>query len=135
MTPAEVKDKLEKATRLYVQADKEKNPSKLTMIPGVHSEEDLAELAENPPSYTMLLQLEEKIRDLRLKGIPNVERANVQLDDKTGEYYLSTIGSNLSRVSEIETIDRSRTYTNNIIEIYEYLGIEAARQAIKNEFS
>ena len=133
MTAAEVKDKLEKATRLYVQADKEKNPSKLTMIPGVHSEEDLAELAENPPSYTMLLQLEEKIRDLRLKGIPNVERANVQLDDKTGEYYLSTIGSNLSRVSEIETIDRSRTYTNNIIEIYEYLGIEAARQAIINE--
>tara|TARA_B100001248_G_C27374070_1_gene453212 strand:+ start:100 stop:1674 length:1575 start_codon:yes stop_codon:yes gene_type:complete len=134
MTASEVKDKLEQATRLFVQADKDGNKaSKLTMIPGVHSEEDLADLAENPPSYTMLLQLEEKIRDLRLKGIPNVERANVQLDDKTGEYYLSTIGSNLSRVSEIETIDRSRTYTNNIIEIYEYLGIEAARQAIVNE--
>ena len=134
MTASEVKDKLEQATRLFVQADKDGNKaSKLTLIPGVHSEEDLADLAENPPSYTMLLQLEEKIRDLRLKGIPNVERANVQLDDKTGEYYLSTIGSNLSRVSEIETIDRSRTYTNNIIEIYEYLGIEAARQAIVNE--
>ena len=133
MSAAEVKDKLERATRLFVQADKEKNPSKLTLIPGVYSEEDLAELAENPPSYTMLLQLEEKIRDMRLKGIPNIERANVQLDDKTGEYYLSTIGSNLSRISEIETIDRSRTYTNNIIEIYDHLGIEAARQAIVNE--
>jgi DNA-directed RNA polymerase subunit A" len=133
MSAAEVKDKLERATRLFVQGDKPKNPSKLTLIPGVHSEEDLAELAENPPSYTMLLQLEEKIRDMRLKGIPNIERANVQLDDKTGEYYLSTIGSNLSRVSEIETIDRSRTYTNNIIEIYDHLGIEAARQAIVNE--
>ncbi len=133
MSAAEVKDKLERATRLLVQGDKEKNPSKLTLIPGVYSEEDLAELAENPPSYTMLLQLEEKIRDMRLKGIPNIERANVQLDDKTGEYYLSTIGSNLSRISEIETIDRSRTYTNNIIEIYDHLGIEAARQAIVNE--
>ena len=133
MSAAEVKDKLERATRLFVQADKEKNPSKLTLIPGVYSEEDLAELAENPPSYTMLLQLEEKIRDMRLKGYPNIERANVQLDDKTGEYYLSTIGSNLSRISEIETIDRSRTYTNNIIEIYDHLGIEAARQAIVNE--
>ena len=133
MSAAEVKDKLERATRLLVQGDKPKNPSKLTLIPGVHSEEDLADLAENPPSYTMLLQLEEKIRDMRLKGIPNIERANVQLDDKTGEYYLSTIGSNLSRVSEIETIDRSRTYTNNIIEIYDHLGIEAARQAIVNE--
>ena len=50
MTGAEVKDKLERATRLFVQADKEKNPSTLTLIPGVHSEEDLAELAENPPS-------------------------------------------------------------------------------------
>jgi len=133
MTAAEVKDKLERATRLLVQADKEKNPSTLTLIPGVHSEDDLAELAENPPSYTMLLQLEEKIRDMRLKGIPGIERANPQLDDKTGEYYLSTIGSNLQRISELESIDRSRTYTNNIIEIYDYLGIEAARQAIVNE--
>jgi DNA-directed RNA polymerase subunit A" len=133
MTPAEVKDKLERALRLYVEADKEKNPSTLTLIPGIQTEEDMKTLAENPPSYTELLQLEDKIRDMRLKGVPNVERANVQLDDKTGEYYLSTIGSNLSRISDMEGIDRSRTYTNNIIEIYEYLGIEAARQAIVNE--
>ena len=133
MTGMEVKDKLERALRLYVQADKEKNPGTLTIIPGVHNEEDLADLQDNPPSYTMLLQLEEKIRDMRLKGIPSIERANVQYDDKKGEYYLSTIGSNLSRVSEIESIDRSRTYTNNIIEIFNYLGIESARQAIINE--
>jgi len=133
MTPAEVKDKLERALRLYVEADKEKNPSTLTLIPGIQTEEDMKTLAENPPSYTELLQLEDKIRDMRLKGVPNIERANVQLDDKTGEYYLSTIGSNLSRISDMEGIDRSRTYTNNIIEIYEYLGIEASRQAIVNE--
>jgi len=133
MTPAEVKDKLERALRLYVEADKEKNPSTLTLIPGIQTEDDMKTLAENPPSYTELLQLEDKIRDMRLKGVPNIERANVQLDDKTGEYYLSTIGSNLARISDMEGIDRSRTYTNNIIEIYEYLGIEAARQAIVNE--
>ena len=133
MTPAEVKDKLERALRLYVEADKEKNPSTLTLIPGIQTEEDMKTLAENPPSYTELLQLEDKIRDMRLKGVPNIDRANVQLDDKTGEYYLSTIGSNLARISDMEGIDRSRTYTNNIIEIYEYLGIEASRQAIVNE--
>ena len=133
MTPAEVKDKLERALRLYVEADKEKNPSTLTLIPGIQTEDDMKTLAENPPSYTELLQLEDKIRDMRLKGVPNIERANVQLDDKTGEYYLSTIGSNLARISDMEGIDRSRTYTNNIIEIYEYLGIEASRQAIVNE--
>ena len=106
MTPAEVKDKLERALRLYVEADKEKNPSTLTLIPGIQTEEDMKTLAENPPSYTELLQLEDKIRDMRLKGVPNIDRANVQLDDKTGEYYLSTIGSNLARISDMEGIDR-----------------------------
>ncbi|MAL52167.1 MAG: DNA-directed RNA polymerase subunit A'' [Euryarchaeota archaeon] len=133
MTGAEVREKLTRATRLHVIANKEKNPTVLTLIPNVHSAEDLDTLAENPPSYTMLLQLEEKIRDLRLKGIPGVERANVQFNDKTGEHYLATIGSNLARINEIEAIDRSRTYTNNIIEIYDQLGIEAARQAIVDE--
>lgn len=133
MTGAEIKDKLERALRLYIQADKEKNPRLLTIIPGIQNEADLEDMAENPPSYTELLQLEDKIRDLRLKGVPSVERANVQLDEKTGEIYLSTIGSNLARVSDMEGIDRTRTYTNNIIEIYNYLGIEAARQAIINE--
>jgi len=133
MTPNEVRDKLQRALRLHILADKEKKPKVLTIIPGVQREEDLADLNENPPSYTELLQLEDKVKDLRLKGIPNIERANVQKDDQTGEYYLSTIGSNLSRVSDLESIDRSRTYTNNIIEIYNYLGIEAARQSIINE--
>ena len=48
MTGMEVKDKLERALRLYVQADKEKNPGTLTIIPGVHNEEDLAELQDTP---------------------------------------------------------------------------------------
>ena len=67
MTGAEVQDKLSRALRLYVEADKEKNPGTLTLIPGVQDEEDKKSLAENPPSYTELLQLEDKIRDLRLK--------------------------------------------------------------------
>ena len=49
MTGMEVKDKLERALRTLVQADKEKNPGVLTIIPGVATEEDLADLEENPP--------------------------------------------------------------------------------------
>jgi DNA-directed RNA polymerase subunit A" len=131
MTGIEVAEKLSTAIRLYVEPDAEKRPKTLTIIPGRKKEEDKDVI----PSYTELLQLEDKIRDLRLKGIPGIVRANVQIEESTGEYYLSTIGSNLARVSDIEIIDRSRTYTNNITEIYEYLGIEAARQAIVNELS
>ena len=133
MSGGEVVDKLGKALRLYIDVDNESKPRNITIIPGVQKKEDMEKLDAEPPSYTQLLQLEDKVRDLRLKGIPNIERANVQRNDQTDEFYISTIGSNLPRVSEVEGINRSMTYTNNIIEIYEYLGIEAARQSIMNE--
>ena len=134
MTGAEVRDKLSRALRLYIQADNEDRPKVLTIIPGISKEDDLATLASDPPTYTALLQLEEKIKKLRLKGLADVARANVQGPSRdTGEYYISTIGSNLAKVSEFAGVDRARTYTNNIEEINQYLGVEAARQAIINE--
>ncbi len=134
MTGAEVRDKLSRALRLYIQADDEDRPKVLKVIPGVTKEDDLAELANDPPTYTALLQLEDKVKKLRLKGLPDIVRANVQGPNRdTGEYYIATIGSNLAKVSEFAGVDRGRTYTNNINEIYGYLGVEAARQAIINE--
>ena len=134
MNGREVMDKLSRALKLYVQADNPDRPKQLKLIPGVSKEDDLANLAADPPTYTALLQLEDKVKKLRLKGLPGIARANVQGPDKnTGEYYIATIGSNLSKVSEFAGVDRSRTYTNNIVEIYQYLGIEAARQSIISE--
>ena len=136
MTGAEVRDKLSKSLRLYVGADVDDNPRELTIVPGIKKEDDLKELAANPPTYTDLLALEDKVRKIKLKGVKDVIRANIQGPTKdTGEYYISTIGSNLSKVSEFQGVDRSRTYTNNIMEIVKYLGIEAARQSIINEMS
>lgn len=48
-------------------------------------------------------------------------------------WVLDTIGTNLLDVLGIDYIDNSRTISNDIIEIYNVLGIEAARQAIYNE--
>ncbi|MCH1592315.1 MAG: DNA-directed RNA polymerase subunit A'', partial [Candidatus Thalassarchaeaceae archaeon] len=134
MNGAEVKDKLSRALRLYIQSDSVDKPSELYIFPGVAKKDDLETLATDPPTYTDLLQLEDKIKKLQLKGIRGIARANVQAGEN-GEYYISTIGSNLPKVSEFAGIDRSRTYTNNINEIQSYLGIEAARQAIINEMS
>ena len=115
MSGAEVRDKLQKALRLYIQADNEDKPKVLKVIPGVTKEDDLATLANDPPTYTALLQLEDKVKKLRLKGLPDIVRANVQGPNKdTGEYYIATIGSNLSKVSLFDGVDRGRTYRNNI---------------------
>ena len=48
-------------------------------------------------------------------------------------WVLDTIGTNLLDVLSLDFIDNKRTTSNDIIEIYHVLGIEAARQAIYNE--
>jgi DNA-directed RNA polymerase beta' subunit len=48
-------------------------------------------------------------------------------------WVLDTIGTNLLDVLGLDFIDNKRTISNNIVEIYNILGIEAARQAIYNE--
>ena len=50
-------------------------------------------------------------------------------------WVLDTVGSNLFDVLALDYIDSKRTITNNIQEVYNVLGIEAARQAIFDEIS
>ena len=47
---------------------------------------------------------------------------------------LDTVGTNLTDILAIPYIDTTKTYSNNIPEIYKVLGIEAARQSIYREF-
>jgi DNA-directed RNA polymerase II subunit RPB1 len=50
-------------------------------------------------------------------------------------WVLDTIGTNMMDVLALDYIDPNRTFSNNIVEIYETFGIEAARQAIYNELA
>jgi DNA-directed RNA polymerase subunit A" len=76
-------------------------------------------------------RLRERILTLRLKGIKSIKRVLIQKENE--EYILHTDGSNLSEVLKIKGIDPNRVYTNNVSEIAEVLGIEAARAAIIKE--
>jgi len=48
-------------------------------------------------------------------------------------WVLDTTGSNLMETLSLDFIDHTRTYSNDIKEIFDVLGIEAARQVIYNE--
>ena len=48
---------------------------------------------------------------------------------------LDTIGTNLLDILSNTLIDSTRTYSNNIMEMKEVLGIEAARQCLFQEIS
>lgn len=87
----------------------------------------------NEPSYRELLQLAKKIHTITLKGIEGIKRVVIRKDGE--EYTLYTEGSMLKEVLYIEGVDITRTSTNNIGEIYEVFGIEAARNSIIKEAS
>jgi DNA-directed RNA polymerase subunit A' len=67
----------------------------------------------------------------RVKGVPDIRR--VLVTEETGEWVIRTDGSNLSAVLDISGIDPTRTTTNNVHEIAETLGIEAARNSLMRE--
>ncbi|MFC1787511.1 DNA-directed RNA polymerase subunit A'' [Halobacteriota archaeon] len=83
------------------------------------------------PSYRELLQLVEKIRGMALKGIEGIKRIVIRKED--GEYVLYTEGSALKKILQCDGIDPTRVKTNNINEIADVLGIEAARNSIISE--
>jgi len=82
-------------------------------------------------SYQNLFQLAEHVRNVIVQGIDDIMRVVVRKE--AGEYILYTEGSNLKDVFDIAGVDTTRTRTNNISEIAQVLGVEAARNAIIHE--
>jgi DNA-directed RNA polymerase subunit A" len=82
-------------------------------------------------SYKRLQQLLEITKALKIKGIEGIARAILRKEPEG--YVVYTEGSNLARVLQIPSVDHSRIQTNNILEINDVLGIEAARAAIIRE--
>ncbi len=81
-----------------------------------------------------------------MRGINHVNKVSprkiqnmVTLEDgkfvKKDAWVLDTTGSNLLQVLGLDFIDYIRTYSNDIREVFDVLGIEAARQMLFNEIS
>ena len=86
------------------------------------------------------------LNNIVLRGIKNINKVILRkvkdnLVEKAGSYVkqdiwvLDTIGTNMLDVLGLDYIDPTRTYSNDIIEIFNVLGMEAARQAIYNELA
>ena len=89
------------------------------------------------------------LNDIVIKGVKGVNSASMEKTDnilyKMGQksedytpkstWILYTEGSNLLDIFSHPHVDASRTFTNNIYEIYDTLGIEAAREVILSEIT
>jgi DNA-directed RNA polymerase II subunit RPB1 len=96
-------------------------------------------------------EFEQKFTATIVKGIPGISHVimdkikenvtedvvmtegNIYVPDD--EWILMTKGSNLEEVLIQEHVDPTRTISNDVIEVYEIFGIEAARNIIYREFS
>lgn len=84
------------------------------------------------PSYKKLLNVNESLKDLKVKGIDGIKRIIIRKEPEEG-YVIYSEGSNLDKVLEIEGVDPYRTTTNDIQAVGRVLGIEAARNIIIQE--
>jgi len=97
----------------------------------IEENENVLSLKIKTPSLKALRKRLPKVREIHLKGVQNIKR--VIMRKEVDGYVLYSEGSNLKEVFEIEGVDTTKTTTNNIIEIQEVLGVEAARNAIIRE--
>ena len=86
------------------------------------------------------------LKNVVLRGVKGIDKVILRkikdnMVENNGVYkkrdiwVLDTIGTNLLDVLALDYIDSSRTFSNDIVEIYNVLGIEAARQVIFNELA
>ncbi len=90
-------------------------------------------IKSDEPSYKKLQRISEDTKACPIKGVEGIQRAVIRRVG--GHYVVYTEGSNLEKVLEIAHVDKKSTSTNSILEIFEVLGVEAARNAIINEAS
>lgn len=101
----------------------------------------------------MLKRLEKHLLDsCTLRGVVGIERAFlnkgtklVEMDDgslvadknidKCIEWYLDTQGTSMREVLTVDGVDASRTYTNDLWQVVDVFGIEAARSALMRELT
>jgi DNA-directed RNA polymerase subunit A' len=78
-----------------------------------------------------LFTLRNKILNMKLKGIPGITRVTVVKEGE--EWLIQTAGSNLAKVVMIPGVDSKRVVTNNVHEVAQVFGIEAARATLIRE--
>ena len=101
-------------------------------------------LDQSDQIYVLKNFQDQLLQNIVLRGVKGINKVVLRkvidnmvehngLYKKQDIWVLDTIGTNLLDVLGLNYIDNTRTTSNDIVEIYNVLGIEAARQAIYNE--
>ena len=101
-------------------------------------------ILDNEDMISKLKLMEQTIMNLIIKGVDKIKKASMFLqkslvDFEEGNYIkkpqwiIDTTGSNLMEILQHDFVDSYNTISNNIVEVYNIFGIEAARNLILQE--
>ena len=108
------------------------------------SKKSLTPLDQSDQIYMLKNFQDQLLNNTVLRGVKNLNNVMLRkIKDNVTEqgdvfkrsdiWVLDTAGTNLMDVLALDYIDTSRTFSNDIVEVFNVLGIEAARQSIYNE--
>jgi len=81
--------------------------------------------------FKTMYKLKEKIKETVISGVKDISQVIVTTRGK--DYVILTFGSNLKEIMQIKGVDIERTTSNDIHDVEQVLGIEAARATIVSE--
>ena len=79
-------------------------------------------------TFRELYKLKEKLKHTIISGVKDIRQVIVA--HRGRDFVILTSGSNLKEVLNFKGVDSEKVFTNNVHEIAEVLGVEAAREAI-----
>lgn len=112
--------------------------------PGAKGKKSANPLDQSDHIYILKNFQDQLLHNIVLRGIKGINKVilrkikdnvveNSGVYKKQDIWVLDTVGTNLMDILALDYIDPTRTFSNDIVEIFHVLGIEAARQAIYNE--
>ncbi|NCN87145.1 DNA-directed RNA polymerase subunit A' [archaeon] len=81
--------------------------------------------------FREIYQLKEKLKNTIISGIKGIEQILIVKRGK--DFVVVTLGTNLKEILKLKEVDKSRVISNDLYEVANAFGIEAARQLIINE--
>ena len=81
--------------------------------------------------FKALYKLKEKLKETIISGVKGLTQVVVAKRGK--DYVIIASGSNLKDVLEVKGVDKTKVFSNDIHDVEQVLGIEAARKTIMNE--
>ncbi len=96
-----------------------------------HLKDTISVSLKKDSSVRDLQKLKKKLLELHIAGIPTVK--NVIVIKQDNNWIIKASGLNFKEILKFDEIDKTKSYTNNIYEVMDVLGIEAARNVIMRE--